>query len=67
MDVDLYKGCGLTGRARCMRNTQSPQFYEADHAGLRRLQPTEQIVERSGAYRGFPMIVDWSRTRSIHL
>src|SRR5580698_9429025 len=58
MDVDLDECGGLAGCAGCSGDAETPQLHETDHAGLRRLQPAKQIVQRGGAYRGLAMILD---------
>ena len=59
MDVDLDERYGLAGCARCASDAETLQFHQADHAGLRGLQPAKEIVYRCGANRRFSVILDW--------
>ena len=49
VDVDLDERCGLTGCAGRTCDAQTLQLDEADHAGLRGLQPSKKVVQCGGA------------------
>src|SRR5262249_33129540 len=58
MDIDLDESCGLAGRARGVCDARPLQLYEADDAGLSRLQPPEQVVQCNSTQRRLPPIID---------
>ena len=58
MDVDLDERNGLACCARCANNTETLQFHQSDHAGLRGFEPAKEIVNRYGVYCWLRMIFD---------
>ena len=58
MNIDLDESRGLARRAGSMFDADTLQLYEADYAGLRRLQLTEQVLQQNGVYRRLPTVLD---------